>query len=950
MTFCSVTAGCAIAQNGPPDSRVQSPREVPYDRPFFEEASYDPAVSTPQAILNHTVGQRPAASAAVRSCFERWATQSPRLILAEHGRSHEDRPLYHAVITDPRNHARLDDIRAGAAMLADPRGVDPAELDRLTKELPGIIWLGFGIHGDEISSTDAAVALAFHLIAARDDDVGRLLDELVILIDPNMNPDGRERFLKQIEQSAGRVANFDIQSIQHGGHWPWGRGNHYLFDMNRDWLAAVQPETRGRRRAILSWHPQVLVDSHEMGPLETYAFYPAREPFNPYLSASVQKWWPVFAGDQGGAFDRFGWSYYTREWMDMWYPGYTDGWSILHGAIGLLYEQAGVDGSGARQRAGTVLTYREAVHHHVVSAMATIETHRANRQAIAADFVAEKRTAAEGRRPDAGRVLLIQTDRHPMRARMLLDNLHEQGADIEIAEAEFTAAGVTDRFRNRAEERTFATGTALVRMRQPSAALIGAAADFDPRMTADFLREERRELERRRPSRMFDVSAWSLPLAYDVSAFWADDCPTVASRSYESRTGVTGQLVNADASYGFVLDGHDDAVLPVVTGLLRRGVKIRFAEKPFQAAGRDFDRGGFLIRRGDNGTDLIGALEELARSHAVTIQGVDSGRSSGAGPDLGAERFRLLERPRVAVVARGPIAANSYGHVWHELDVWLGLDMSGLDAHRLGRADLRRYNVLIIPDGNAAALTALIKASATPLRDWVRGGGTLIAMGGSAAALTDPELKLSGARLRRNVLDKLDDYRLALKLEQTDTAATLDPADLYEDAGDDDATSTAPATQANGDPEDSKPDAADAPDDKSKERLKQQDAWARRFAPQGVLLRGLVDTEAWITAGCGDELPVFVAGDRAFLTMPPVATPIRLAARERLRLSGLLWPEAAERLADSAYLAVERTGRGQIILFSTEPTYRGIFRASARLLVNAVLLGPGVGAEPPPPW
>lgn len=950
----------------------------PGEPPYFPDATYDSAVPTPDALLGFSVGARPATSDQTRACFDRWAaTASTKFALRDFGRTHEGRPLYYAIITSETNLERFDGIQAAAARLADPRELNEAEAQRLIESTPGIVWLGFGIHGDEISSTDAALSLAHHLAAGTDAATRALRDELVILIDPNMNPDGRERFLKQIEQNRGAVENLDVQAIQHAGHWPWGRGNHYLFDMNRDWLPATQPETRARQAAIAAWHPHVLVDSHEMGPLDTYAFYPAREPFHPQVHEMVKKWWPQFAGDQGRAFDRFGWSYYTREWMDMWYPGYTDSWAILHGAVGLLYEQAGVDGSGVRQRAGTVLTYRESVHHHVVSAMATIETHRANRKQIAADYVENKRRAVDASRPENRRVLLLDPARHPSRVRALLDNLHAQGVDIGVARGEFDARRVADRFGRTWESRKFPAGTVAIAMLQPLGPLASAMLEFDPRMSETFLREERKELEHRRASKMYDISAWSLPMAYDLDGCWAESCNLPALAAYQPAPPPRGAVENRDAAFGVVLDGSDDAALRAVVRLVQRGVKVRVATKPFAAAGREFARGGFLIRRQDNPGELLATLEAVAADTGVVFIGADTGRSVDDGPDLGADRFALIERPRVAVLAASPVAPTSYGAIWHLLDSELGLDMSGLDAARFGRTDLRRYNVLLVPDGG---LEAILKSAAGPLRDWVAQGGTLIAVADSAAALTEASLKLSAVRLRRDVLEKLDEYAEMVRLERSAGGSPIDVEGLYGSpaaeggpttapgAGDSAsqprsaaaATMSATATSRAAQQEPaSLPQQAEssggveakpARPSGSAEQLKRRDEWARMFSPRGVLLRAGVDTEHWLTLGCGEELAVFVEGSRALMSMHPVATPVRLAPRERLRLSGLLWPEAAERLADTAYVTVESMGRGQVILFASDPAWRGLFRGPSRLLTNAVLLGPGLGASPVLPW
>jgi hypothetical protein len=658
--------------------------------------------------------------------------------------------------------------------------------------------------------------------------------------------------------------------------------------------------------------------------------------------------------------------------MDMWYPGYTDGWSILHGAIGMLYEQAGVDGSGVRHASGRIMTYRESVHHNAVCALATVRTFANNRREVMHDFAARRRAAVDGSRPDARRVCLIDPTRHPTRVRTLVNALRRQGVDMFEARKAFKANGVTDRFRARTAERDFSAGTLLVPMKQPAADVVGAFLEFDPRMSKAFLEEERREIERRKGSKMYDITAWSLGMAADLKIFWAERCDATDTRPC-SMTAPRGALTEPDAPFGFVLDASDDASMRAITMLLRQGIRVRVSAKPFTAGDRTFPRGAFLVRRQDNAENVAEILRTIAERTGVDIFGTVTGRSPDEGPDLGAtDQFALLDRPRVAVLSRGPVETTSYGAIWHMLDVELGLDMSALDADAFSRVDLRRYNVLVIPDARGS-MSGFISDHAESIRDWVRAGGSLIAVGDAAATLADEPHKLSGVRLRRDVLDDLDEYSDVVKRERAVGKTPIDLDALYgatesdadpsggndpaanesepdSDDGAGDADGDGNGNAAGSQPRDDSKTADSDGDAESDKPTKREDDWARMFSPQGVILRGEVHDEHWITAGCGPELPIFVSGSSVFMSKPPAITAIRLASQPRLRLAGLLWPEAADRLADSAWLTVERTGDGQVILFAVDPTFRGIFPGCRRLLANAIVLGPGVGANPPLPW
>ncbi|MHC4109161.1 MAG: M14 family zinc carboxypeptidase, partial [Planctomycetota bacterium] len=293
--------------------------------PFVDPATLDPRIPAPESVIGHDVGETAVRYDDLVRYLRALADSSDMIKMTAYAQTHEGRTLYYLTITSHRNHTRLEAIKADNAKLADPRQLrGDAEARRILENLPGVAWMAYAIHGDELSSTDAAMQVAYQLVAGTDTATKNLRDQLVIHIDPLMNPDGRERYLAQLQTLQGEVANPDYQAMQHSGLWSAGRGNHYLFDLNRDWLPQVHPETRGRAAVILPWNPHLVVDSHEMGSLDTYLFDPPREPINVNLAESALKWRRQFSADQAAAFDRHGWSYYTREWYEEWYPGYTN--------------------------------------------------------------------------------------------------------------------------------------------------------------------------------------------------------------------------------------------------------------------------------------------------------------------------------------------------------------------------------------------------------------------------------------------------------------------------------------------------------------------------------------------------------------------------------------------------------------------------------------------------
>lgn len=910
-----------------------------YSEPFFPGAEYDTAISSPAALLGHAVGARPATHTQVVECWRTWAAQSPRVKLEVYGHTHEGRELLTGVVTAPENHAQLDEILARISRLADPRGLNAADEQRILDTTPAIAWLGFSIHGDEMSGVDGGLALAHHLIAGRGADVTELLRNVVVVFDPMQNPDGRERFLAMLEQTAGATSVLDGEALSHG-RWPRGRGNHYLFDMNRDWIAGIAPETRGRWKVVQRFHPQLFVDAHEMGRDDSYLFYPQADPINPHLPRKLVAWQTRYAADIAANFDRYGWSYYTREWADGWGPFYSDSWGSLNGATGILYEQARFNGQSVALASGEIATYGAAAHRQAIASWSNVRTLAANRREALVEFLAQRRFDCEGGAKAAQRHFVFRAGAHDSRARWLVTTLREQGVEVRAARrAQLTGALARDGARTAqldVEGDVYAIDTA-----QPQGALARAFLEFDTRYPLPDLERERRALETKGDSKIYDTTAWNFAHALDLEAWWSETAQFEALPELPAApaAGVVAAAVEAPV-YGWIVDGADDSAVRFAAAALLDGLVLSIADESFESAGRAFARGSLLVRRHENTGDVAARVRSAAERAGARAFATTTARAPGAGHDLGGQHFQLLEKPRVALVSNAPVSIESFGSTWHALDRDLGLPVSLLDAQELGDYDLRRYNVLVVP--SAGGIGGLLDEARESLQAWVRAGGTLIALGNSAAALCKEDLGLSAVRRRIDVLEELEKLRFALERERASRRIVIDEQALWGDAAAADAApaSAPPATDDTTENDDAKPKSAADPDAAREER------WRQRFAPQGVFLAAEVRTDSWLTVGAGEHLPVFFEGSNSLWAGEGVLSAVRLAPAARLRLSGLLWPEARERLADSCYLTREAFGDGQVILFASSPGFRGYQRATARLLANAVVFGPGAGARP----
>ncbi len=928
--------GQAARQPAQSSVRLSAPEEHAYEKEFFPGTSYVGSVATPESILGFELGVQPASHAQVLACWRAWAAQSPRVKLETYGHTHEGRELVHAVVTSEKNLKELDAILARIDKLADPRKLAPGEEERIRATTPAVAWLGYSIHGDELSGVDGGLALGHHLVAGTSQDVTELLERVVVVIDPMQNPDGRERFLALLLQAAGATPVLDGEALSHG-RWPNGRGNHYLFDMNRDWIAGTAPETRARWKAVQRFHPQLFVDAHEMGRDDSYLFYPQADPINPHLPRKLVEWQSRYAADIAKAFDAHGWSYYTREWADGWGPFYTDSWSSLNGAIGILYEQARYDGQTVELESGEIATYRSAAHHQAEASLANLRTLAAAREEALAHYAEFRRSATFGDGTLERPWFVVRKGPHAARFQRLLAVLAEQGIEYALAPSA-KLRNALDSFGGTSAEHSTDDEVAVISALQPQGALVRAYLEFDTRYPKADLERERRELELKGNSKIYDSTAWNLGHAFGLECWWAqsvEGAGVAAATPPDARPAGIVAAAGSAPVYGWIVEGTDDGSVKFAARALQSGLALSLADEPFESTGRRFARGSLLVRAHENQSDVAAKVESAARAAGVQAFAATSARAPGDGHDLGGQHFELLERPRVAMLSNAPVQNTSFGQLWHALDFDLGLSVSLLDAQDLGGYDLRRYNVLVLPP--AGGISAVLEPHLETLRAWVEGGGTLVAVGSSAGALARESLGLSSVRRREDVLAKLPEYLFAAQRERAARSIEVDERLVW-----DGVPTSAPEDASKA----AEPKAAGAalavdPDAEREER------WRQRFAPQGVFLRAHVREDHWLTVGAGSHLPVFFDGSLSLWSRSPATTAVRLAPAADLRLSGLLWPEARERLAESAYATVERRGAGQVILFASEPGFRGFHPGTGRLFRNAVVYGPGAGANPP---
>jgi hypothetical protein len=861
---------------------------------FWPAASYDAKIPSFQKVLGYEPGERITTHAGIVRYLESLAAASGRLKLFQYGESWEGRKLVYAVVGSESSVRRMDQIRAAMQKLADPRKTPEAEARRLMDGLPAVIWLGYGVHGNEISSPDSALLTAYHLLAARNDPlVEQVLAHALILIDPTQNPDGRDRFIHQFEQSLGLEPDPHPLAAEHNEQWPGGRTNHYLFDLNRDWFALTQPETRGRIKALREWYPLVFVDLHEMGSDSTYYFAPEADPYNPHLTAGQKQALKLFGRNNAKWFDRYGFDYFTREVFDAFYPGYGASWPSYYGSIAMTYEQASVRGLAMRRSDAVTMHFRDSVRHHFVASLATAEAAAANRTRLLEDFYRYRATAVEEGSREAVREYILPRGRDAAATDKLAALLAEQGIELKRATAAF-----------RAGDREYPAGTFVVPLAQPQKRLIRTLLDPAVPMDEAFLKKEEERRRRRLRSEIYDITAWSLPLLFNVEAV---PRPEVSSGSFDpARPALAppGEVGGTRAEVAWLVPWGDAAAGRLLAGALRQNLRVFSSDKPFAVNGTKYPAGTLIFKVKDNPTDLGQRLAKLAVSSGASVRPTDTGWVED-GVNFGSRHVVHVRRPRIALAWDTPVSPSSAGWTRYVLERQFGYPVTIMRTRQLASTGLARFDVLILPSGGGYAQT-FGPAGIARLKEWVQAGGTLIGLAEAVGFLADSKVQLLAIQPEDAARDA-EPRKAPEKPEKEEGRA---PGKLLASAAD-----YAKAIQAEKEPPDSVP---------------------------GVLLRARTDPEHWLTAGAAETV-------HALLTGRAVYTPIKLdkgvnaavfEAPEKLLASGYLWEENRKQLAFKPLVVVQPHARGFVIGFTADPNYRAYMDGMNTLFLNAVFRGP----------
>ncbi|MDA9309396.1 M14 family metallopeptidase [Flavobacteriaceae bacterium] len=652
--------------------------------------SYNPNIPTPKSSIGHQVGDWHITHDKLVQYMYTLASSSDRITIEDRGATFEGRPLLLLTITSANNHLNIETIRQQHLELTQK---EPSTTN--INEMPIVVQQGFSIHGNEPSGSNAALAVAYYLAAAQGPAIDTLLNNTVILFDPSYNPDGLQRFAYWANTNKSKNINPDPNDREYDEVWPGGRTNHYWFDMNRDWLPVQLPESRARIATFHKWMPNILTDHHEMGTNSSFFFQPGipsrTHPLTPQQNQDL-------TGEIGTyhatAFDKIGSFYYSKESFDDFYYGKGSTFPDINGSIGILFEQASSRGH-AQESVNGILTFPFTIRNQFTAALSTLEAAVAMRQKILSyQQKFYQQAFKEAAKADA---IVFGDEKDPSKAYHLAEILMRQNIQVHKIANDFTSKG----------KRYTKEGSYAVPKNQRQHRLINA------------MFEKRTKFK---DSLFYDVSAWTLPLAFNLD--YNQNIPT--DKVGEKITTLTKPGANAPkySEYGYLMQWHDYYTPKALNMLLKKGIRAKVGMTPFTSQDKEYDYGTILIpvqNQDLSPKDIAKAIEEIVAQTGVTIDPANSGQTQKV--NLGSNQFKALKLPKVAMLVGDGINPYDAGEIWHLFDQRYDMHITKLDTKNFRRVDISKYTDIIMP---ATRGNALNKDAAKKLKTWVQNGGTLI--------------------------------------------------------------------------------------------------------------------------------------------------------------------------------------------------------------------------------
>lgn len=667
-----------------------------------QDVTYNENIPTPESVIGHQVGEWHVTHDKLVQYMQKLANASDRITIENRGETFEGRPLLLLTITSANNHQNIESIRQKHIEATNSNNPDNIE------SRPIVVYQGFSIHGNEPSGANAGLLAAYYLAAAEGDYINELLNKTIILFDPSYNPDGLQRFAYWANTNKSINLNPDPNDREYDEVWPGGRTNHYWFDMNRDWLPVQLPESRARIKTFHNWLPNILTDHHEMGTNATFFFQPGipsrTHPLTPKLNQKLTR----SIGDyHAKALNKIGSLYYTEESYDDFYYGKGSTFPDINGSIGILFEQASSRGHIQESENG-IITFPFTIRNQFTTALSTLDAAKNMREEILKyqyDFYKNARSEAS---KESNKAIVFGDEKDAAKTYHLAEILKRHKIKFHDLKQDVLLDG-----------KSFKKGYSfVVPKNQKNTRLINAM--FEKRTTFQ-------------DSLFYDISAWSFPLAFNVD--YSENISANSIGDEVTDLQLKKGNVSGPSQYAYLMEWHEYYSPKILNKILSKGIRAKVALKQFGMNGKNYDYGTIMIpiqNQKMNATDLYNYLNELAEDSHVQIDAVNTGLTEGI--DLGSRNFKTLVKPEIALLVGEGITSYDAGEIWHLLDTRYDMQVTKLDTKNIGRADLSRYNTIIIPN-----MRYLDKSDTEKLKDWVKNGGEIIGYRSTVKWLKDRE-------------------------------------------------------------------------------------------------------------------------------------------------------------------------------------------------------------------
>ena len=658
-------------------------------------------IQSPKEFLGYELGKQFTRHHRVVDYFTYVSTQLDNVLLEKYGETNERRPLYVSYISSKKNIENIEQIRHNNL---GQTGLKPASINDIA-----IVWLSYNVHGNEASSTEASMQTLYELVTTKKDQ----LENTLVIIDPCINPDGRDRYANWYNQVKSEPYNTDQNAKEHREPWPGGRANHYLFDLNRDWAWATQIESTQRLKIYNKWMPHVHVDFHEQSMNNPYYFAPAAEPFHEIITDWQRNFQTQIGKNHARYFDKNGWLYFTKESFDLLYPSYGDTYPTYMGAIGMTYEQAGggMGGLGVDTDHGYELTLVDRVAHHKTTGLSTVEIASKNAVTLNTEFkkffdtesFKYKSYVLKNENKDKTTRLLALLDKHQI-------------------DYEFTNKGLVKGYNYLTQQESrmsVNTKDLVIHTQQPKGKMVKVLFEPNAKLT---------------DSLTYDITAWSLPYAHGFKAI-------ASTIKVSSRKDVMVDTANNEIdqnAYAYVSKWNSLEDASFLAALLQADVRVRFSEKDFTIEGNSYVKGTLIILRGDNKTnkEFDKQITSIAQNNNRKLTPVQTGFVS-SGKDFGSSSVNPINKQKVAVISGKGTSSLSFGEIWHFFENQLHYPLTAIDTDYINRVDLDEYDVLIIPNGYYSSI--LNKSGLEKINNFAQAGGTVIAIGTALRSFVNKE-------------------------------------------------------------------------------------------------------------------------------------------------------------------------------------------------------------------